>query len=63
LFWNEFQEMDETEEDEILQFVRDRLTCNTEKAKDIIVKSFQVAMTIADVITHSIELVKIIKAA
>jgi hypothetical protein len=55
--------MDETEEDEILQFVRDRLTCNTEKAKDIIVKSFQVAMTIADVITHSIELVKIIKAA
>lgn len=62
-FWKEFQEMDETEEAEVLQFVRDRLNCNSEKAKDIIVQSFQVAMTIADVVTNSIELVKIIKAA
>jgi hypothetical protein len=62
-FWAEFQEMDEAEEEEVLQFVRDRLNCNTDRAKEIVVQSFQVAMTIADAVTHSIELVKIIKAA
>jgi len=62
-FWNEFQDLDETEEAEIVNFVTDRLNCNTAKAKSIIVQSFKTAITISELVTDGIELAKIIKAA
>ena len=62
-FWDEFQDLDETEQAEIVDFVIERLQCNTEKAKAIIVQSFKTAMSINDVARDGIALARIIKAA
>jgi hypothetical protein len=62
-FWTEFQELDEMEQSEIVDFVIQKLQCNTEKAKDIIVQSFKTAMSINDVARDGIALARIIKAA
>ena len=62
-FWDEFQDLDETEQAEIVAFVIQRLNCNTAKAKAIIVQSFKTAMSINDVARDGIALVRIIKAA
>jgi hypothetical protein len=62
-FWEEFQDMDETEEAEIAQFVSDRIQCDNFKAKAIVVQSLKLAITIGQVATEGIELSKIIKAA
>lgn len=62
-FWDEFQNLDEAEQDEITAYVIERLSCNTAKAKAIIVQSFKTAMSINDVARDGIALVRIIKAA
>jgi len=62
-FWDEFQDLDENEQAEIVAFVIDRLNCNTAKAKAIIVQSFKTAMSINDVARDGIALARIIKAA
>jgi hypothetical protein len=62
-FWDELQDMDETEINEIIQFVVDRVKCDSEKAKQIIAKSFKTAISISHVVNDGIELAKTIKAA
>ena len=62
-FWVEFQDLSQEEENEIVLFVTDRLQCDSDKAKRIIVQSFKVAMSIADTVKDGIELASIIKAA
>ena len=62
-FWNEFQDIDETEEAEITQFVIDRMECSTEKAKRIIVQSFKTAISLSETVVEGLALARIIKAA
>jgi len=62
-FWEEFQDLDEEEQAEIVDFVIARLNCNTAKAKAIIVQSFRTAMAINEVAKDGIALARIIKAA
>ena len=62
-FWDELQDMDESESNEIIQFVVDRVKCDSVKAKQIIAKSFKTAISISHVVNDGIELVKTIKAA
>jgi hypothetical protein len=62
-FWEEFQDIDEAEEADIIQFVIDRLHCEKEKAQRVIVHSFKTAIAVADLVAEGIDLAKVIKAA
>ena len=62
-FWAEFQDLDEAEQEQIIDFVIERLKCNSAKAKSIIVQAFKTAITISDLVKDGITLVGIIKAA
>jgi len=62
-FWDEFQDMDPAEESAIVTFVSERVQCDNQKAKSIVVQSLGLAITIAQVVEGGIELAKTIKAA
>ena len=62
-FWQEFQELDEAEETEIVRFVSERVQCDSAKAKSIIVQSFKTAITISELVREGVQLARIIKAA
>ena len=62
-FWVEFQEMDEAEEIEIVKFVSERINCDNDKARKIVVKSLELAITLTQLITGGIQLARIVKAA
>ncbi len=62
-FWVEFQEMDEAEEIEIVKFVSERINCDNDKARKIVVKSLGLAITLTQLITGGIQLARIVKAA
>ncbi len=62
-FWQEFQELDEGEETEIVGFVSERVQCDSAKAKSIIVQSFKTAITISELVREGVQLARIIKAA
>ena len=62
-FYAEFEDMDATEEADVLAYVSERLQVNSVKAKAIAMQSFKTAITISELVGDGIELAAIIKAA
>lgn len=62
-FWEEFQDLDDQEQAEIVDFVCSKLECTNDKAKRIIVQAFKTAISVSEVVMEGIELAQIIKAA
>ena len=62
-FWEEFQDLDDQEQAEIVDFVCQRLECTSEKAKRIIAQAFKTATIIGELVVESFTLAGTIKAA
>ena len=62
-FWNELNDLDETEQAAIIDHVKARLKVSSAKAQEIILRSIRFAMTLTSLVNDGIALGKAIKAA